>query len=174
MPYADEPMAVSLPRFPHPVNEISARLVAAGVVVETGLALALGPPWWLAAAIAYGFVARVAAGPALGPLGLLVTRQITPRLGLEPRYVPGPPKRFAQGIGAVLSSGALLALALGAHTLAVVLIALILCAATLESAFALCIGCRVFAVLMRIGWIPPDVCADCADIWRRAAPDAPG
>src|SRR4051812_10377035 len=156
-------MAVTLPRFPHPVNEISARLVAAGVVLELVLALALAVPWWLLAAIAYGFVARVAAGPAPSPLGLLVTRQITPRLGLEPRYVAGPPKRFAQGIGAVLSTGALLALAFGAHTVAVVLMALILCAAILESALGFCIGCRVFAFLMRVGWIPPEVCADCAD-----------
>src|SRR5438128_1466754 len=91
-------MAVTLPRFPHPVNEISARLVAAGVVTETVLTLAVGVPWWLVAAIAYGFVARVAAGPALSPLGLLVTRQITPRLALEPRYVAGattPSRRVA-------------------------------------------------------------------------------
>jgi hypothetical protein len=33
--------------------------------------------------------------------------------------------------------------------------------------FALCLGCRVFAWLMRAGIVPDDVCAECADIWDR-------
>jgi hypothetical protein len=52
---------------------------------------------------AYGFLARVASGPTLSPLGQLATRVIVPRLAAAPRLVPGPPKRFAQGIGATLS-----------------------------------------------------------------------
>jgi hypothetical protein len=54
--------------FPNPVNEISARLVAAGVVVLCVLTLALDQPW-LILVLAYGFVARVATGPTLSPLG---------------------------------------------------------------------------------------------------------
>ena len=66
---------------------------------------------WLTLFLAYGFLARVLTGPTLSPLGQLVTRVGTPRLGLEPRPVPGPPKRFAQGIGATLSvTAAVLAL----------------------------------------------------------------
>src|SRR3954452_8035118 len=96
--------------FPDPVNEISARLVAAGGVVMSLTAITLDLPW-LTAVIAYGFAARVLTGPTLSPLGQLVTRVVTPRLPLEPRPVPGPPKRFAQGIGAALSvTAALLAL----------------------------------------------------------------
>jgi hypothetical protein len=40
-------------------------------------------------------------------------------------------------------------------------------AAGLESAFALCVGCHVFGLLMRLGLIPSEVCARCADIWSR-------
>jgi hypothetical protein len=42
-------------------------------------------------------------------------------------------------------------------------------AATLESVFAFCLGCKVFGVLMRLGAVPDDVCAECADIWSRPA-----
>src|SRR5205823_14473770 len=64
--------------------------------------------------LAYGFVARVLTGPTLSPLGQLVTRVVTPWLGLPPKYVSGPPKRFAQGIGVAFSTtAAILALGFG-------------------------------------------------------------
>jgi hypothetical protein len=40
-------------------------------------------------------------------------------------------------------------------------------ASGLESIFALCLGCKVFGLLMRAGVIPQSVCADCKDIWAR-------
>jgi hypothetical protein len=150
--------------FPDPVNEVSARLVAGGVVLMSLAAIVLGQPW-IAAVIAYGFVARVLTGPRLSPLGQLVTRVITPRLPVDPRPVPGPPKRFAQGIGAVFSTtAAVLGLALGLHTAAYVVLGLLVVAATLESVFALCLGCKAFAVLMRTGVIPASVCERCVSL----------
>ncbi|HEV3354975.1 MAG TPA: DUF4395 domain-containing protein [Acidimicrobiales bacterium] len=161
----------SLFAFPHPVNEVSARLVAGGVVVMSVLILALG--WhWLLIPLAYGFLARVLTGPTLSPLGQLVTRGITPQLGVN-KPVPGPPKRFAQGIGATLTvSAAVLHFAFGATTAADVLVAMVLVAATLESVFAYCIGCKLFALLMRAGLIPEDVCEECNDIWGRRTASA--
>jgi hypothetical protein len=154
--------------FPDPVNEVSARLVAGGVVLMSVATIASGE-LWLTAAIAYGFVARVLTGPTLSPLGLLVTSVITPRLSVEPRYVPGPPKRFAQGIGAVVSvTAAVLTLGFGLNVAAYALLGLLIAAATLEAVFAICIGCIVFSVLMRAGLIPDAVCRRCADI--QAAP----
>jgi hypothetical protein len=41
-------------------------------------------------------------------------------------------------------------------------------AATLESVFALCLGCQAFAVLMRVGVVPQATCEACANIWARA------
>ncbi|MGA2165918.1 MAG: DUF4395 domain-containing protein, partial [Solirubrobacteraceae bacterium] len=81
--------------FPNPVNEVSARLVAGGVVLLSLVTIVFDQPW-LTAVIAYGFVARVLSGPTLSPLGQLVTRVITPRLHVAERPVAGPPKRFAQ------------------------------------------------------------------------------
>jgi len=153
--------------FPHPVNELSARLVAGGVVIMSVAAIVLGQPW-LTAIIAYGFVARVLTGPKFSPLGLLVTRVITPRLPVRAKLVPGPPKRFAQGIGAVVTvTAAVLALGFGQRVAADVVLGAVAVAATLESVFAFCIGCKIFAGLMRIGVIPDAVCAECADIWSR-------
>lgn len=153
--------------FPNPVNEVSARLVAGGVVVMCAATLAFNQPLFLIP-LAIGFVARVLTGPTLSPLGQLVTRVITPRLPIEPKLVPGPPKRFAQGIGATLSFGAVIFhFGFGAAGVADVLVGAILIAATLESVFAFCLGCAIFAALMRARVIPESVCEECNDIWSR-------
>jgi hypothetical protein len=155
--------------FPNPVNEIAARLVAAGVVTMAVAALA-ARQHWLLIPLAYGFAARVLTGPKLSPLGSLVTRVVVPRLSIEPRLVPGPPKRFAQGIGAVLTIAALVAWAgFGATLIADVLLAMLVVAATLESAFGVCLGCLLFGLLMRVRVIPETVCLECADISSRLA-----
>lgn len=155
--------------FPNPVNETSARLVAAGAVAQ-GVAYLTFGTWWLLVPLAYGFLARVLAGPRFSPLGRLVTEVITPRLGaIEHRFVAGPPKRFAQGVGFGFSGGALVATALGAPNVALVLIAMLVVAATLEAAFSFCLGCVVFGWLMRTGVIPQAVCLECGDLSRRLA-----
>lgn len=154
----------SLFRFPNPVNEVSARLVAAGVVV-IALVILVGRQPWLLAPLAYGFVARVLTGPTLSPLGQVVTRVVTPRLRVEPRLVPGPPKRFAQGIGAAVTvTAAVLHFGFGLTGAAYALVALLIVAAGLESIFGFCIGCRVFALLMRWGVIPEEVCESCNNV----------
>jgi hypothetical protein len=158
-------LAAGLFAFPDPVNEISARLVAGGVVLLSVLTLALDSPV-LRVLLAYGFLARVLTGPTLSPLGQAATRLVTPRLGLEPRPVPGPPKRFAQAIGAVFSvSSAVLALGFGLTGAADILLWALLVAATLESIFGLCLGCKAFALAMRSGLVPAEVCERCNDIW---------
>jgi hypothetical protein len=165
-------VAASLFSFPNPVNEVSARLVAGGVVVLSAATIALDQPWLLAL-IAYGFAARVLTGPTLSPLGQLVTRVITPRLRVPAKLVPGPPKRFAQGVGAVLTvTAAVLALGFGQVTAAYVVLGSVIVAATLESVFAFCVGCKIFAWLMRVGLVPASVCAECNDVWSRT-PTAP-
>jgi hypothetical protein len=150
--------------FPNPVNEVAARVVAGGVVVMCVVAIALRQQWLLVP-LAYGFWARVLTGPTMSPLGQLATRVIAPRLGVRPRPVAGPPKRFAQAIGVLFSSAAVvLWFGIGAHTAAWVVIGLLAAAAVLESAFGLCLGCKVFTVLMRTGLVPETVCEACADI----------
>jgi hypothetical protein len=153
--------------FPNPVNEVSARLVAAGALTMSLVAIIFHLPW-LIAIIAYGFVARVLTGPTLSPLGQLVTRVITPALRRPAKPVPGPPKRFAQGIGAVITvTSAALALVFHRDTAAFIVLGLVVIAATLESVFAYCIGCKVFQGLMKLGVVPEEVCEECNNIWAR-------
>ena len=159
---------LSLFDFPDPVNEVSARLVAGGVVLMA-VVVVFGAQYWLIAPLAYGFVARVLTGPTLSPLGQLVTRVITPLLRLDPRLVPGPPKRFAQAIGATLSVGAAIAhFGFGETGSATILVAFILVAASLEAFVGFCLGCWLFARLMAVGVIPATVCERCADVSDRS------
>ena len=149
--------------FPNPVNEKAARVVAGVVAITAALTLATGA-YWLLIPVAYGFWARVVTGPTLSPLGRFATAVAAPRLG-QPKYVPGPPKRFAQGMGAAITTtAAVLALGFGATTAAGILVAAMLAAATLESVVAFCVGCQIFGLLMRAGVIPDRICAECADI----------
>lgn len=154
--------------FPHPVNEVSARLVAGGVVAMALAAIALDQRW-MTLVLAYGFVARVLTGPTLSPLGQLVTRVVTPALAIEPRLVPGPPKRFAQGIGAAFTvTAAVLTYGFDRFDAAQVVLGLLVIAASLEAVAGFCIGCRIFAGLMRLGVIPAQVCETCRpprDLW---------
>ena len=151
--------------FPHPVNEKAARTVAGGVAVTGIVALATG--WhWLLVPLALGFWARVLAGPRFSPLAQLATKVVAPRLG-PPRDVAGPPKRFAQGMGAAITTLGVAALASGWSTVTAVLLAALVVAATLEAALGLCIGCRIFALLIRAGVVPETVCVECADISAR-------
>jgi hypothetical protein len=147
------------------VNEKAARVVA-GVVFVTSIVALATSSYWLLIPLAYGFWARVLTGPKLSPLGRFATKVAAPRLG-GPKYVSGPPKRFAQGMGAAMTTAALIAWLLGATTVADVLLAFLIVASGLESIFAICLGCKLFGVLMRAGVIPEAVCAECADIWSR-------
>ena len=162
-----ETRAAKIFSFPNPVNEVSARIVAGGVVLMAAATIIFDQPW-ITAVIAYGFIARVLSGPTLSPLGQLSTRVITPLLPAKPKMVAGPPKRFAQGMGVAFSvPAAILALGFGQTTIAFWLLGALIVAATLESVFALCLGCQVFAVLMRLGVIPEAVCEECNNIWLR-------
>jgi hypothetical protein len=150
--------------FPNPVNEVSARLVAGGVVIIAVLTIALNLKW-ATTVLAYGFVARLLSGPTLSPLGQFVTRVVTPRLHITERPVAGPPKRFAQGMGVAFSVTALILTVLGYWGAAQIVLIFLVVAALLESVFGLCLGCKVFAVLMRLGVVPEEVCERCNDIW---------
>lgn len=155
--------------FPNPVNELAARTVAGGVAVLAGLSLATG--WrWLLVVLAVGFLARTAAGPRFSALGRLATQVVAPRLGM-PRFVPGPPKRFAQAIGLVLTTtAAVTAYAFGAVLLPIMLVAVLLLFALLESVLGFCAGCWLFGHLMRWGVIPADTCEACMKVQQRYAP----
>lgn len=152
--------------FPTEVNDTSARIVATGaVLMAAGYAIT---GWaWVLLPLTYGFLARVASGPTFSPLARLATQVITPRLPGTHRIVPGPPKRFAQGIGALFSVTASVLFLLDLGTASRWVAAALAGPAFLEAAFGFCVGCKMFAGLMKIGVIPESVCVECSDISAR-------
>lgn len=154
--------------FPNPVDEVSARLVAGGVVGMAAATVALDEPWLLAP-LAYGFAARVLTGPSLSPLGQLVTRVVRPRLPLAAQPVPGPPKRLAQGMGLVMSTTAAALAATGHRRAAYGVLSVLLAAASLEAFAGYCLACRMFPLLIRAGVVPAEACERCTDLWATEA-----
>lgn len=150
--------------FPNPVNEVAARTVAAGVVVLAAVSLGTGERW-LTIPLAYGFVARVLTGPTLSPLGQFATRVVAPHLARFEKLTPGPPKRFAQAIGACFTLSALGLWLAGASLACTVVLSALLVPATLEAGLGLCLGCQMFRLLMKAHVVPASVCAECADLW---------
>ncbi len=167
------------PGFPSVVDEVTVRLVAAVVLVTGVLALAAGW-WWLYAVLAVDFVLRSVFGPQLSPLAQLVLRMVRPRLALAPRPTPGAPKRFAASIGAVLTTlatvltvvhaatgGAASSVGSSAATTIFAIGAIMVVFPALEAVAGLCVGCVIFAQLIKLGWVPERVCLECADITAR-------
>ena len=127
--------------FPREVNEHAARLVAAAVATLLALALA-ARFWWMVPVVAAGFLLRVGWGPRFSPLARAAVA-LSGRLW-EPRPVAGPPKRFAQAIGATCTVSATALFLTGANTTAWALVALVMVFATLEAAAGFCAGCWLY------------------------------
>jgi hypothetical protein len=148
--------------FPNPVNEYAARITAGLVVLLAAATMLTGSGWGLLL-IAVGFWLRVLFGPRISPLALLSVKVLAPRLG-RARLVPGPPKQFAQGIGAAVSTTALVLFAAGAAPAAWIALAVLVVAASLEAFAGFCLGCVIFGLLQRRGLIPEDVCEACNNV----------
>ena len=151
--------------FPNPVNEYAARITA-GLVVLLAAATFLAGSGLGLAVIAAGFWLRVLFGPRISPLALLSVRVLAPRLG-RAKLVPGPPKRFAQGIGAAVSTAAAVLFFAGLVPAAWGLLAVLVAAASLEAFAGFCLGCTIFGFLQRRGMIPEDICEACNNISLR-------
>lgn len=146
--------------FPNPVNEISARLVAAMVAMLT-IATLLTEHQFVVGFLLYGFIARVATGPTLSPMGLIATRIIVPAFGNPTKLVAGPPKRFAQTIGLIFSAIAFVMLLLDFILVFKITLSILVIFALLESIVGFCAGCFVFNYLMKWKIIPQSICESC-------------
>jgi Domain of unknown function (DUF4395) len=158
------------PRFPGVVDDVTVRLIAAVVLVLATAALGLHQ-WWIYAVLAVDFTLRVTFGPKASPVAQGVQRLVRPRVRAARRPTAGPPKRFAAGIGAALTVVAATLWALGLAAPVVVTIgAVMVVFPALESILGICVGCKAFAVLMRLGVVPDEICLECADISLRQRP----
>jgi len=146
-------------RFPDEVNERAARVVAGCVVVLIGLA-ALTQTAWLLPILAGGFFLRWGFGARFSPLARTAT-WLAPKVA-EVKLVPGPPKRFAQAVGATCLALASVSLYLGFVRVGWAVAAMVLVFAALESSIGFCMGCWVYRWLIRAGLVAPDRCERCA------------
>lgn len=144
--------------FPTEVDEHAARLVATGVVVIGLVALGTSQPAFVAL-LSVGFWLRVGWGPRFSLLARLAMR-LASRLW-TPRPVLGSPKRFAQGVGAVVTTAASALLYAGFPVAGWSLVVMLVVFAGLEAAVAFCMGCWVYGRLQVLGLIAPDACVDC-------------
>ena len=152
--------------FPNPVNDAAARSVAIGVIRMSVLAFFTG--WiWLLVLLTYGFFARVLAGPKISPLGQFAVRISGPRLKKWEKFVPGPPKRFAQGIGLTFMVAVDIVTWTSGFGVAKWILLPLIGAASLEGFLGYCVGCAVFAQLMKTGIIPESVCVECSNLSAR-------
>jgi hypothetical protein len=113
-----------------------------------------------AAAIALPLFALMLLGGALSPATslprALYTRVLKPRGLVRPRVrIEDPaPHRFAQLVGGVFLAAASVTAALGHLTAAWTLGWLVIALAFLNFAFDICVGCIVYAQLVRVGLFP--------------------
>jgi hypothetical protein len=128
---------------------------------------------WMLVPLTYGFLARVLAGPKISPLGRFAVQVAVPRFHKYPalaaweRFVPGPPKRFAQALGALFTvSASVLWLSVGWDWARWMLLPLVV-AASLEGFAGYCLGCTVFGWMIRFGLVPESVCLECSDLSAR-------
>jgi len=130
------------------VDEHAARTVA-GIVVALALISLWSPAWWLVAFLAVDFTIRGFVDRRYSPLRW-VAKTIVGAIGLEPKPVYAPPKRFAAQIGSVLTILATVLHLAGLHVAAIVVTLLLVVAASLEAGFGFCLACWVYPYVFRM------------------------
>jgi len=138
----------SCPIRPEVVDEPSARLGAALVILAAGLALGSGAAW-VALLLAADFALRSRGLAAFSPIGR-ASRWLRAASGLAPRPVNAGPKRFAALVGVVFSLGLALALFLHHRNAALAVAGILIGCAALEAFLGYCLGCKVYGLLQRL------------------------
>ena len=151
------------------VNENEVRAAAGITMVIGAVAFAYAyfakqyVPLQVAASLFFAeFLIRITLGLRYSPVGI-VARPMT--FGRAPEWVSTKPKRFAWTLGLVMALGMTIITNSGIRgplTRTICLICLTLM--WMESALGLCLGCKIYGVFVRRGWIGADpdieVCAD--------------
>ncbi len=142
------------------VPESNVRIVAAQVFVVALLSLAFLQPWFMFF-LALDFFLRTFVSPQLSLLAIMARTVFVPLIKAESRLISYPPKKFAAAIGLFVSAGGFLFGLIGFTIVFVVFASILLFFSFLEAAFGLCVGCRIFAFLVKLGWISDEYCPDC-------------
>jgi hypothetical protein len=96
------------------------------------------------------FLVGVSLGVQYTPTGLVFRSLVRPRLSPPDELEDPRPPRFAQGVGLVFASVALVGYLTGATLLGQVAVGLALVAALLNAAIGLCLGCELYLLGLRV------------------------
>jgi len=165
--WQDPPKSFSeLFTFPHPVNEVEARIHAILACVYGSVILILGAvrpdvnAWWLYAWLIFGFLARALAGPKFDPQAWLVVLFIAPWLRIKPVYVPGPPKRFAQFCGLCCSVASLVLYEIHnevTRKIGLWLMGMLVVLTIAQALHSVCVGCFFWHLIVLSGVLGPEI-----------------
>jgi Domain of unknown function (DUF4395) len=141
--------------FDRSVLKVNQMILMVAVVVGYLLALAYPGVAWILPVLAVMMLAAVAS-PSLNVPRLLYTRVLRPSGIVKPRIVQEDPAphRFAQLVGGVFLTAASIFVITGLLVVAWVLAWIVAALAFLNFAFNICVGCIVYAQLVRIGLLP--------------------
>jgi hypothetical protein len=90
-------------------------------------------------------------GPRKHPYGVVFAKLIAPRIAPVTEKEPAPPLRFAQLVGFVFAVAGTVGFATGLAALGLVATGFALIAAFLNAAFAICLGCQLYPLIVRLG-----------------------
>jgi hypothetical protein len=107
----------------------------------------------LLAAAAALFAWGAFAGIGRHPYGLLFRRLVRPRLAAPAEMEDPAPPTFAQGVGLVVTLAGVVLQVLSVPGAVAVAASLAFLAAFLNAAFAYCLGCRIYLLLLRAGLV---------------------
>ncbi|MGA7987030.1 MAG: DUF4395 domain-containing protein [Candidatus Dormiibacterota bacterium] len=141
--------------FDRSVLKVNQMILMVAIVVGYLLALAYPGVAWILPVLAVMMLAAVAS-PSLNVPRLLYTRVLRPSGIVRPRIVQEDPAphRFALLVGGVFLTAASIFVITGLLVVAWVLAWIVAALAFLNFAFNICVGCIVYAQLVRIGLLP--------------------
>lgn len=93
-------------------------------------------------------------GPRQHPYGRVYAGLVAPRLGPVTETEPEAPLRFAQLVGAIFAAAGLVGFVLGAPTVGALFTGFALFAALLNAAFGICLGCRLYPLIIHFRRTP--------------------
>ncbi len=96
------------------------------------------------------FAVGVLLGVQRTPAAYLFRHLVRPRLGAPTHLEDPQPPRFAQGVGLVFASVALVGFLVGAPLLGFVATGFALAAALLNAVFGFCLGCEMYLLIKRV------------------------
>jgi Domain of unknown function (DUF4395) len=147
--------AMAIVPFDRSVLKVNQMILMVAIVVGYLLALAYPGVAWILPVLAVMMLAAVAS-PSLNVPRMLYTRVLRPSGIVKPRIVQEDPAphRFAQLVGGVFLTAASIFVITGLLVVAWVLAWIVAALAFLNFAFNICVGCIVYAQLVRIGLLP--------------------